>query len=109
MPAADKKFRVRIKAVDEEALSALPMDQIDRGCTGGVRKLPDGSFELEAIVTEPVLKRIEKGKRVKAEVLADLEEEGKRKRKQVGRGNRFEGEHWIPRGLGKKTREGGER
>ena len=106
MPTTHKTLHVRIQARNEEALRELPISQMDRGCMGGVQTLPDGSMVLEAFVQEAVLKKI-KDRRVKVQVLADVAEEGKKKQKQVGRGNRFTGENWIPRGLGKKVRDGG--
>ena len=105
MATAAKTFHVRIHAQDREALAKLPIARMDRGCTGGVREQADGTLILEALVADAVLKEI-KGPRIKVEVLADLTAEEKKKQRQVGRGNRFEGEDWIPRGLGKKVRAG---
>lgn len=105
---AEKMFRVRIKAKDAEALRALPIAEMDTTCMGGVRALEDGTVEFDALADEAVLKKI-RARRAKVEVLADLAEEAKKKHKQVGRGNRFEGDDWIPRGPGRKVREEGQR
>jgi hypothetical protein len=105
MPAADRILHVRIQADNRQALAGLPMAEMDRGCTGGIRTRPDGKLVVEAIVKESVLRGI-KDRRLKVEVLADVAEEGKKKQRQVGRGNRFRGENTVPRGLGKKVREG---
>lgn len=101
---AEKIFRVRIQAKDSEALQALPITEMDTTCMGGVRTLEDGTLEFDALVSEALLKKV-RARRAKVEVLADLAEEAKKKHKQVGRGNRFEGDDWIPRGSGRKVRE----
>jgi hypothetical protein len=104
MPTPDKTFHVRIQADSREALGSLPIAEMDRGCTGGIRTRPDGKVVVEALVKESVLKRI-KHRQLKVEVVADVAEEGRKKQRQVGKGNRFTGENRIPRGLGKKVRE----
>jgi hypothetical protein len=108
MPNTEKVFHVRIQAQDKEALRNLPIAEMDRGCTGGVRTRNDGTLVLEALLKESALKKI-KDRRLKVEVLADVAEDAKKKQKQVGRGNRFKGENWIPRGLGKKVPSGEKR
>ncbi len=100
--AAKKRFHVRIEAGDAESLQTLPMDQLDTVCMGGRELRADGTIVFEALVPEPVLKDI--GDRVNVEVLADMTKEGRERQKEVGRGNRFKGDDWIPRGLGKKVR-----
>lgn len=104
MAKAEKTLRVRIQAPDTATLRRLPLRQIDMGCMGGVRVQNDGSVALEALVRDSVLKTL-KAPKVKVEVLADAGAEGKKKQRQVGRGNRFKGKDWIPRGLGKKARD----
>lgn len=111
MPPQDKKYRVRFRASELEALHELPLKDIDMGCMGGFRKQDDGSYALEAVVSETVLEKVKEKRRVRVEVVADLDEEAERakqiKDRQVGEGNRYKGENRIPRGLGKKVREGG--
>lgn len=104
MAAADKTLHVRIQADNVQALDRLPVTEMDRGCTGGIQTRPDGKVVVEAIVKESVLKKI-KDRQLKVEVLADVAEEGKKRQREVGRGNRFTGENRVPRGLGKKIRE----
>ncbi|MDQ3957342.1 MAG: hypothetical protein M3273_03370 [Actinomycetota bacterium] len=100
--AAKKRFHVRIEAGDPESLQALPMDRMDTACMGGRRRRDDGTIVFEAIVPEELMQEI--GKRATVEVIADVDERGRERQKEVGRGNRFKGDDWIPRGLGKKVR-----
>lgn len=102
MVEAEKTFHVRIQAKHAEALQALPIAQLDTACMGGIQRQDDGSLVFEALVRESVLKTIKNRRNTKVDVLADRTEEGKKRQKEVGRGNRFTGENWIPRGLGKK-------
>jgi hypothetical protein len=109
MASPPKQLHVRFRANQAKDLAKLPIHDIDIGCMGGFRKQGDGTFALEAVVSEKLLEKIKKAP-VKVEVLADLDEQNKRakqiKSKHVGRGNRYEGKDWIPRGLGKKVVEG---
>jgi hypothetical protein len=100
----EKILHVRIHAENAEALKALPLAQMDRGCMGGYRRQDDGSVIFEALVPESVIKTM-KDKRTRVEVVADALEQSRERQKEVGKGNRFTGENWIPRGLGKKIRE----
>jgi hypothetical protein len=104
--AEEKIVHVRIYAKDAKALKALPMAQMDMGCMGGIKRQEDGGLAFEALIPESVMNmKTVKDKRIKLEVLADALEESRERQKQVGKGNRFTGENWIPRGLGKKIRE----
>jgi len=103
--ARSKLVHVRISVPDREALEALPLDQMDRGCTGGVKRRADGSLAFEATVLESTLKAIT-AKGIKVEVVGDPLEESRKRQKEVGRGNRFAGDEWVPRGRGRKIREG---
>ena len=109
----DKKYRVRFRAAELEALHELPLKEMDIGCMGGFRKQSDGSYAMEAVVSEIVLAKVKDRPRVTAEIMADLDEEIERasqmKETQVGAGNRYQGENRTPRGLGKKVREGDRR
>jgi hypothetical protein len=71
---------------------------------GGFRTQQDGSVLFDALVSESVLEKF-KDRRAMVEVLADTAVEFKKKQAQVGRGNRFEGDDWIPRGRGRKVRQ----
>lgn len=102
--AENKMLHVRIYTDDSEALKALPMTQIDRGCMGGIKKQEDGGLVFEALVPESLPNAV-KDKRIRFEVLDDALEKSRERQRQVGRGNRFTGENWVPRGLGKKIRE----
>ena len=111
MPPQDKKYRVRFRASELKALQELPLNEIDMSCMGGFRKQDDGSYALEAVASEAVLAKVRERSRVRTEIVSDLDEETERARQikepQVGEGNRYTGENRIPRGLGKKVREGG--
>jgi hypothetical protein len=111
MPPQDKKFRVRFRAPELKALLELPLNEIDMSCMGGFRKQDDGSYALEAVVSDPVLAKVRDRRPVRIEILSDLDDELERARQtkepQVGEGNRYTGENRIPRGLGKKVRDGG--
>jgi hypothetical protein len=60
---------------------------------------------LEAFLPESAVNEI-KDKDLKVHVLFDASARGQERQKEVGTGNRFEGEQRIPKGLGVKTREG---
>jgi hypothetical protein len=109
MAPHDKKYRVRFQASELRTLHELPLNEMDIGCMGGFRKQDDGSYALEAVVAESVLQKV-KNRPVKIDIVSDLDQEAERARqmkdRQVGEGNRFEGENWIPKGLGKKVRDG---
>jgi hypothetical protein len=109
MPSSQKRFQVRFRAAERKRLEELPLSEFDIGCMGGFREQPDGSYVLDAVVPESVLKKL-KTPRVEMDVVSDLQEEKARAKtlnpKHVGRGNRYEGKDWIPRGLGKKLTEG---
>ncbi len=99
-----KVLRVRIYATDADALNTLPLTQMDRGCMGGVRRQPDGGVVLEALVAESLMENVT-DRRLRLEVVGDILAESRSRQREVGEGNRFTGENWIPRGLGKKVRE----
>jgi hypothetical protein len=109
MRSKDKQLHVRFRAADAKDLAKLPIHQIDIGCMGGFRLQGDGTYTLEAVVPDKLLQKL-KEPSITVEVLADLEEENKRaqkiKNKQIDQKNRLEGKDWIPRGLGKKVRDG---
>lgn len=104
--AEEKTLHVRIRVKDYDALRRLPIAEMDTGCMGGIRREDDGSVVFEALVRQAVLERIEE-KDAALDVVADRSVEGPKRQKEVGRGNRFKGDDWIPRGLGKKVRDGG--
>lgn len=109
MASPAKHFHVRFRAAHAKDIAKLPIHQIDIGCMGGFREQEDGTYALDATVPEKLLPKL-KRPAITIEVLADLEEERKRAQKiqskQIDQANRYEGKDWIPRGLGKKIREG---
>jgi hypothetical protein len=62
------------------------------------------SVTIEVFVDEALLGEIER-RHLKAEVLYDASARGRERQKEVGQGNRFEGERRIPRGLGLEREE----
>lgn len=105
MAGKEKTYHIRIRAKDRDAFREVPLAQMDIGCMGGIRPQADGTFALEAIVSETLLKKL-KADRHDVRVLADIAEQEKKKPKPVAPGNRFTGADSIPRGLGRKIREG---
>jgi hypothetical protein len=102
MGAQEKKtLRILLCAPDRETLAKLVKEHsLDVG-GGGARRLPDGTVTMEAYVNQEILGRLKRGKQV-FKILEDLTEVGKQRRKEVGKGDRFEGGKKVPHGLGKK-------
>jgi hypothetical protein len=60
---------------------------------------------IEVFVPEPQVHEIQ-GKDLKVQVLYDASARGRERQQEVGKGNRFEGENRVPKGLGIKREEG---
>jgi hypothetical protein len=96
-----KTLRIVLRAPDRETLAKLVKEhRLDVG-GGGARRLPDGTVTMEAYVNKEVLEGLTRDKQA-FEIIEDLTEVGKQRRKEVGKGDRFEGGKIAPRGLGKK-------
>jgi hypothetical protein len=104
MPTEEKILRVLISTREEQALRALLREHpLDLSC-GGPRRHEGGGVSVEAYVPEPQLERLRRYP-VKIDVLDDASATARERRKEVGEGNRFEGEARVPRGLGRKVKE----
>jgi hypothetical protein len=66
------------------------------------QKREGDSVSFDVFMPEAVVERV-KIKGLKLEVLYDASARGRERQKEVGRGNRFEGDRKIPDGLGGKT------
>jgi hypothetical protein len=98
-------MRILITAKDPEALQALLREQpLDMGCAGP-RKDRSGTVRTDAYVPEDQIERLKRDG-ITIEVLRDETAAIKAAQEQVGKGNRFEGENRVPRGLGRKIKDG---
>ena len=61
---------------------------------------------LEVFIPEHVVEEVKGATELKVEVMFDASARGRERQKEVGQGNRFEGDQRIPKGLGTKTRGG---
>jgi hypothetical protein len=96
-----KTLRIVLRAPDRETLAKVVKEhRLDVG-GGGARRLPDGTVMMEAYVNKEVLEGLTRDKQA-FEIIEDLTEVGKQRRKEVGKGDRFEGGKIAPRGLAKK-------
>jgi len=98
-------MRILITARDAATFSALLREQpFDMSC-GGPRKDRTGSVRVEAYVPE---ERVERLKRdgVTVEIIRDETAAVRARQQEVGKGNRYEGENRVPRGLGRKVKDG---
>jgi hypothetical protein len=68
-------------------------------------KRDGGLVSAEIFLPEPAVERIDRGQ-LQVEVLYDATARGRQRQREVGRGNRFEGERKTFEGLGAKTKEG---
>ncbi len=102
MGAHEKKtLRIVLRASDWETLARLVKEhRLDVG-GGGARRLPDGTVTMEAYVNQERLEGLKRGKQT-FEIIEDLTKVGKKRREEVGKGDRFEGGKKVPHGLGKK-------
>jgi hypothetical protein len=96
--AQDQLFRVRLIIPDLDVLHGL---DVDNGCMP-IRKRQDGQIEMEAIVPQTTLTRLQamKAQNVSVEMLGDLSAEVKISAKMFSRTNRY-ADGSLPRGLGK--------
>jgi|ERR1041384_4855249 hypothetical protein len=103
---AARVMRILITTKDPEVLRALLREgPLDMGCAGP-RIDRDGTIRTDAYVTEDRIERLRRDG-LTIEVLRDETAAIKAAQEQVGKGNRFEGENRVPRGLGRKTKGGG--
>jgi hypothetical protein len=97
--------RILITAPDGAALRALLREhRLDLSC-GGPKPLEGGAVSVEAYVPEDQVERL-RAPGVKVDILGDASAVARARQKEVGGGNRYVGEDAVPRGLGRKVREG---
>ena len=101
-----KTLRVLITARDDGALAAL-LGEHRLDTLGTPKRREDGAVTVQALVSEDRVNRL-KGTGVTIDVLdRDAGATGRARQKQVGKGDRFKGKNRVPRGLGRKVKEGG--
>jgi hypothetical protein len=99
---SDKIWRIRIVFPDVKDFPNLArIGQLDWGGRGP-RRQKDGQIIGEAYVTPQQLAALKKIKGCKLEVIEDAIEVGKKRQREVGKGDRFEGGKKAPRGIGRK-------
>jgi hypothetical protein len=99
-------MRILITARDRATLTALLREQpIDTGCAGP-RIDRSGTIRVDAYVPEDQIDRLRRDG-ITIEIVRDETAAIRAAQEQVGKGNRFEGDNRVPRGLGRKIRDGG--
>jgi hypothetical protein len=107
MATRDKILRILITAADRDALNEVFREHRLDLLGGGPKQGEGGAVSVQALVPEEQVKRL-KTYRVKIDILdADAAASGRARQRQFGKGNRFAGKNRVPRGLGRKIREGG--
>jgi hypothetical protein len=107
MAARQKILRVLITVANHETLYRLRAELRLDLLGGAPKELEGGALSVQALVPDDQVKRL-KEYGAKVDVLdADAVATGRAKQKYFGKGNRFEGKDRVPRGLGRKIREGG--
>jgi hypothetical protein len=105
MPDPKETMRILITAKDGDTLRALLRGrELDLAC-GGPKQREGGAVSIEAYVPEDRIDQL-RVPGVKIDILGDETATARERQKQVGKGNRFEG-GVVPRGLGRKVKEGG--
>jgi hypothetical protein len=104
---ASRVMRILITARDPAVLSALLREHpLDMGCAGP-RMDRTGTVRTDAYVPEDQIERLKRDG-LTIEILRDETAAIKAAQEQMGKGNRFEGENRVPRGLGRKIKDGGD-
>lgn len=106
MAMRSRILRILITAPDDRALGALLGEQrLDTLDTPKRRE--DGAVTVQALVSEDRVGRLKEYGVTIGVLDRDAGATGRARQKQVGKGNRFEGKNRVPRGLGRKVKEGG--
>jgi hypothetical protein len=95
-----KTFRVLLEVSPHESLRNMRGFRLDHCCMPQPPADQSGTQRLHAFAKGSTIQALRKAGR-KVKVLADAEAEGKRAQKQIGKGDRFEGGHRPPSGVGK--------
>ena len=100
-----KVMRILITTRDADVLTGLLREHpIDMAC-GGPRRNREGAVTVEAYVPEAKIERLKRDG-LTIDIIEDWTAATIARQQEVGKGNRFEGENRVPRGLGRKVKEG---
>jgi hypothetical protein len=106
MAMQSKTLRVLITARDDRALAALLADhRLDT--LGTPQRQEGGAVTVQALVSADRVDRLKEPGVTIGVLDRDAGATGRARQKQVGKGNRFTGKNSVPRGLGRKVKEGG--
>ncbi len=83
MPPAKRRFHVWFRAAHEEHVQDLPLEQFAIVSISGVQHLNDGSYALQAVVPQEVLKKLKAPARVRAEDFRDCWQRQSKKPEQA--------------------------
>ncbi len=98
-------FLTAVTAQEPEPIFALLNDtEIDFGCRPALRRAPDGSYQLDLFATEQKIKELREVSGLDVTVVHNASAEGRKRQREVGKGDRFDGGKVAPRGLGSITR-----
>jgi hypothetical protein len=107
MATRSKILRIQITATDPETLGALLSEYRLHLFGGGPKRDEGGTVSVHALVPEDQVKGLKKYA-VKIDILdADAGATARARQKEVGKGDPFVGKNRVPRGLGRKLKEGG--
>src|SRR4051794_30766213 len=100
--ARTRIVRIRVTAPDAATLHRVVAEsELDAAC-GGAKRDERGVASIDAYAARDQIARLE-AQGVTVEVLdADALATARARQREVGQGNRFEGQNRVPRGLGKK-------
>jgi hypothetical protein len=91
---------IRVTGQDEAIRALLAKNPTEPHAVRRAEK----EVSVELFLPEQVLEQIDR-KRLHVQVLYDATARGQERQQDVGKGNRFEGEHRLFEGFGKKTKE----
>jgi hypothetical protein len=99
--ALPKIMCAQITGTEKAIRTLLSKHPMETGST----KREGTAIILEVFVPEQDVEKLS-GEGIKIQVLYDASARGRERQQEVGKGNRFEGEQRVPRGLGIKTKAG---
>jgi hypothetical protein len=102
---ATRVMRILITTRDAAALNALLREHPLDTCCSGPRRDKSGIIRTDAYVPEDQIERLKRDG-LTIEVIRDETAAIRAAQEQVGKGNRFKGENRVPRGLGRKIKDG---
>jgi hypothetical protein len=105
MPDQEKIVRVLITAPDKASLTAVLREQQADFACAAQRRHETGAVSVEAYVPESRLDALRRYP-VKIDLLEDASATARARQAEVGRGNRYAEKNAVPRGLGRKIKDG---